>query len=78
MIDAEEPGPGRPEVQILNVGLAAEVVEAEHGIWCPRCALPSASRIAYAVYSEATLLVVERSTLTTCNDCGEQLHHGFR
>lgn len=49
--------------------LDAVVLESATGLWCERCALPSAARVSTLILLDGKPFQVATSTL--CEDCGE-------
>ena len=47
---------------------------AKTGVWCNRCALPSAITFPVVGINPKTLRTVFRGTVTVCHDCGERIY----
>lgn len=55
-----------------TVFVTVEIVDVEHGAWCPDCALPSALRI--TVCQRVGDSLPNLSTVEQCTDCGRSHH----
>lgn len=54
----------------IEVHVTALVELATPGVWCDRCALPSAFDVPWVLVDPTIVEVVARGTLRVCVDCG--------
>ena len=54
----------------VRVSVDLVPVDTAHGHWCPVCAVRSARMVTLAVADHRTLLILDRTAVLVCDECG--------